>query len=75
MDDELDHKRAARLFAKVIGILLTELDRTGVAVVDPETDASFAIYCTDDNIVIEETSNVEEGTWSYLGLIKEGNVH
>lgn len=70
----MDDERAARLFAKVIGILLDELDQDGIAIIDPVTDENLAIFASDGQIRIDETGEIETDG-SFITLIKEEEVH
>lgn len=74
VSNETAEEQALRLFGKTIGILLKASNKTGVAIIDPDTGENFAVFSKDGKITIQPTTPIEhDGAW--LNLVDSSEVH
>lgn len=57
---EPNHEMCARVFAKAAAYMLQLLEEDGMAIVDEVTGENYVVRLADENIVIEETDQIED---------------
>lgn len=68
--DEEHNETYIRLLVKGYANLLTRIGERGLAIIDPETQKNYVVYMTEEKVVIEETTDIENDC-SFLIVIEE----